>query len=749
ESDCYREDTSAFFYTGEYDANHDIVLVGWDDSFGKNNFVKGHRPQNDGAWLVKNSWGEDWGDGGYFWVSYEDSCFPGYVTAYCGVDEWDPNMYVYETDYTSEGYEGEEKGEQFAKVFPTVGGEQSIESVRVMVPCGGLVTVRVDVIPDFESFEGYNFETCGARSIVYPGWYTIDLDEPVELAQSGSFAVVVRLEGASALGCDLNDAEVPADSYVWDDGEAVSCEDNWSIKAVARRAEQEDVYRVILHANFGVDVFTWKNAVKNQSVAIDWELPEQDACTFAGWNTKPDGSGTAYEQGASVSVTGDLTLYAQWESLTSYRLENGTLTVSGSGSMADYAEETDVPWYKDRLSIKAIVIKKGVTGIGDRAFCGCSNAKSVSIPESVQKIGKDAFTDCSSLQSVRIPKNVEGIAYDSFFNCTSLKNIFVAAGNEDYADIDGVLIDRSENTLVCFPAGREGEYTVPDGVEQLGNYSFANSGVTKVVLPATTRLIRFGAFWSCSELTRLEASGAVEEIGEYALQYCGALTAVSLPESLELIGEGAFSECDSLEDVYYVGSVEQWKEIEIEEDNEALEDAAFHFFGCGLCEIGYVGRLEDMVVAIVSTANGVRATAVCAVYDGSGRLISVETETLTPGRDNNVIFKNGISEGAEVKIFVLNGLHMPLCECAGLVLNRNREGTERSVPSHCKCQESFCRSFVVARNSKRSSRKRVQRPISVPLTSAQTIVPSFTPSKRPKPKKANDSATPTAQLTQS
>ena len=72
-SDYFNEKTHALCYKGNGYSNHAISIVGWDDNYPKENFAEANKPQNDGAYIALNSWGEHWGDNGYFYISYEDA----------------------------------------------------------------------------------------------------------------------------------------------------------------------------------------------------------------------------------------------------------------------------------------------------------------------------------------------------------------------------------------------------------------------------------------------------------------------------------------------------------------------------------------------------------------------------------------------------------------------------------------------------------------------------------------------------
>ena len=66
-SDSYNKQ---YFYTGSDKSNHSITIVGYDDRISRELFGE-KKPESDGAWILKNSWGTGSGNGGYFYLSYE------------------------------------------------------------------------------------------------------------------------------------------------------------------------------------------------------------------------------------------------------------------------------------------------------------------------------------------------------------------------------------------------------------------------------------------------------------------------------------------------------------------------------------------------------------------------------------------------------------------------------------------------------------------------------------------------------
>lgn len=120
----------------------------------------------------------------------------------------------------------------------------------------------------------------------------------------------------------------------------------------------------------------------------------------------------------------------------SWTLNNGVLTISGSGDMTKVTNFNSIdssnkwPWYDQRNSITSIVIENGITNIGNFAFSECENLSSITIADSVTTIGRNAFVLCNSLTNITIPDSITGNLDATFANCHNLKTATVGTNVE-------------------------------------------------------------------------------------------------------------------------------------------------------------------------------------------------------------------------------------------------------------------------------------------------------------------------------
>lgn len=218
-----------------------------------------------------------------------------------------------------------------------------------------------------------------------------------------------------------------------------------------------------------------------------------------------------------------------WEVSTGV-LSGKTLTISGTGVMPDFnfPEGNLAPWwnyealgmltsfgnFKLEGELKKVVIKDGVTNVGDYALFLLPAATQVTLPDSVTRIGRYGIAMCSKLTGMSIPKGVTEIGD------------FGLAG-------DGL-------TAV----------TLPDGLQSLGRGAFDTCiSLTNTTLPAAITAVPGKCFADCTKLLNVKYAGTVTAIGDLAFESCKSLVTAPIPATVTELGASAFNGCVALTDV--------------------------------------------------------------------------------------------------------------------------------------------------------------------------------------------------------
>ncbi len=356
-------ETGAYYYNGTAVANHEVTVVGWDDNYPVENFRSRCRPTEKGAWLVKNSYGTDYGNDGYIWISYEDKCLINEDACFFIYSDKDDYKYNYQydgttafTDYAEDASSSGIYGKASMSNVYTARGDQQLKAVSFFTRQAN-VNYKIDVytgLPEnAQSPTEGNLVHTETGKTVYCGYRTINLNKAVNIANGEKFSVVISLTKGENVKvsflCDITDdmswikfynKANAGESYFSRDGKTwvdVSEKQgvNFRIKALA-----VDVPEDTTDSDTDSDNKIYFNYYGNGGLTADGESMitdgpfkpytsgedgdtittlnnsfVRDGYSFVTWNTKADGTGTNVAEGKKVVSKSNVSLYAIWEKI--------------------------------------------------------------------------------------------------------------------------------------------------------------------------------------------------------------------------------------------------------------------------------------------------------------------------------------------------------------------------------------------------------------------------------------------------
>ena len=216
------------------------------------------------------------------------------------------------------------------------------------------------------------------------------------------------------------------------------------------------------------------------------------------------------------------------------------LTISGSGAMKNYFNDTPAPWAAFKSDLTTAVIGDGVTNIGKNAFYSHTALTSVSIASSVTRIGMSAFKGCNSLA------NINGASGVTFIEPYALNETAWRINLPDGMNCVGHVAYRF--------VGDGTSATITVGTTQINENCFLNSKITSIVIPASVTSIGNMAFKGCTDLSKVyvlrngASDNEITSLGSNAFENCTKLTAIIVP-------------ADAYDNNYYSGSWNSYESI--------------------------------------------------------------------------------------------------------------------------------------------------------------------------------------------
>lgn len=342
-------------------------------------------------------------------------------------------------------------------------------------------------------------------------------------------------------------------------------------------------------------------------VSVDGVLYTKDGKTIVYYPKKESGD-TVYTIPSGVTRIADYAFYGK-NGLETIEIPDTVTEIGERAFSSSQLKHVELPSSVTKLGywsfaycydLESVSIP-GVKALESGTFLDCHKLSEIVLPDSLEKIGGHVFCD-TAISQITIPPNVTEISGGAFARMFSLESVQVDPRNTSFVMKDGVLYSADGKTLVS-GCQKSGDYTIPEGTEEIldnafwscnltgvslpsglkaiGERAFLMTNISNVTVPGNVERIEYATFESCTQLENVVLEEGVTRIGSYAFDECSSLTEITIPKSVSSIGNDAFTDCDSLSDVYYAGSREDWEMISIDDingsKNAALLNANIHF----------------------------------------------------------------------------------------------------------------------------------------------------------------------------
>lgn len=217
----YNRDTNSYCYMGSEKPNHDVVIIGWDDNYSKDNFNVDL--EGDGAFICQNSWGTQFGDNGVFYVSYYDTNIGTHNVVYTGIQNTDNYDHIYQSDLCGwVGKMGYDKEDMYGANVFTAESDETIKAASFYATASD-TSYELYIVRDFHNEYSFSDRThVASGTLENAGYYTVEFDEPVNVDAGEKYAVVLYINTPGSthpMAIEYNSGEKYLQTVDLEDGE--------------------------------------------------------------------------------------------------------------------------------------------------------------------------------------------------------------------------------------------------------------------------------------------------------------------------------------------------------------------------------------------------------------------------------------------------------------------------------------------------------------------------------------------------